>query len=339
MATKKKSKGKKGRRKISSAKVKENLDKKQFKHPYLTLPDGMDFFKAEFEKGKTTRTYKLNILPFEAGPHNRESDEGELWWRTKYDAAKNVGPEEVTIASPRSIGKKCPVYDAWRTMSDDEDIDDDDIKDLRPKSREMFYVQDATEDDGPIFLLDISYFLFGKKLDEELRSEDGEDYLAFADAEDGCTVKMRFKENKFGKATYQEVDKIDFVKRIGPEVTDEMIDGLVDPMNFITFLSVPEIKKIMEGDEDEEVPMDFDEDGKAKPTKKKKKSIGEAKKKKKAKKKKDPMAELKEQLEGMNRPALKKYIKAEEIPMKVVKSKSDEDLRNEILEHSDEADW
>jgi hypothetical protein len=275
---------KKGRRKISSAKVKENLEKRQFTHAYIKLPDGMDFFQAEFEKGKTTKTYKMNIVPFGAGPHNRESDEGELWWRSKYDAAKKVGPDEVQVASPRSIGKKCPIYDAWKVMADDPDIDDDDIKDLRPKSREMFYVQDTADDSGKIWLLDISYFLFGKKLDEELRSEDGEDYLAFADVEDGCTLKLRFKQNSYGKATYQEVDKIDFIKRKGVDIDDDVIDSLKDPMELITFLSVPEIKKIMEGDEEEEeddIPMDYPKKKKTK--KKSSKSNAPAKKKKKKK--------------------------------------------------------
>lgn len=325
MLKKKKSKGlggSKGRRRISSEKVKENLDKKGFKHPYITLPEGVEFFRAEFEKGKTSVTKLLNVIPFVAGKHNKEEEEGGTWWRAKYEAAKNVGPEEVGVASPSSIGKKCPIWDAFNKLSDDPDVDDDDIKDLRPKSREMYYVMDAEADDGKIYLLDISYFLFGKKLDEELRSEEGEDHMAFADAEEGCTLKLRFKQKTFGKASYQEVDRVEFIDRQGEEVTDEMIEGLKDPMSLITFKSYDEIKAMMDGagaeaSDDDEIPMDF-------PKKKK----GNPKGKKKAGDEPD--------LDDMDRSALKAYIQKKKLDIKVVKSMDDDDIREAIKA---EMDW
>ena len=113
----------------------------------------------------------------------------------------------------------------------DKDLSDDEYKALakalKPSERQLFWVIDLDESDKGPQILDISYAMFGELLDKELNEGD-ESLRAFADLEDGLTVKIRFSPKTIGKGKpFPEASRIDFEKR-RRGYPDTLLDDLFD---------------------------------------------------------------------------------------------------------------
>jgi len=267
---------------------------------YVALPEGMDWFKPQYKEGKKTAIYYLNVIPFIAGKYNKEANEGDIWYRSKFRLGR-VGASGEKVVSPATYGQDCPMSALYFEMKDNPDIPKKELDKLGTKERALYYVVDCKDKDKKIRLLDFSTFLFCKILDEEKENEEyeeeGFDTTIFADPVDGRTIKVVFKEDSFMKTNYSKVSKMSFVERKG-KVTDSMIDSLEDPISLLIRKSPKQVQAMLD---------DNDVDGGA--------SGGDD-----------------EELEEMTRSELKRYIKENDLEIKVTKSMDDDDIRDAIQE-------
>ena len=197
-----------------------SMEKPKNAYGYLKIPNELNVFKPE---GGTEVIF--DILPYPVTDKNHmdnrkyedDAQEGNFWWKRPVKVHKNVGPEEVSMICPTTIGLKCPIceYGAQRRKAGDEW---DEIKDIFPKDRTIFLVGivDAAECEidypaGDIYLMDMSYHTFTKYLLEEVdRAIDNDN---FPDPYDGLSLKVFFRSKKIGKNPFVEAGKIDFEER------------------------------------------------------------------------------------------------------------------------------
>ncbi len=243
---------------------KENNKSKNFN--YLNY-DG-DYYKIDSKKAD------IDILPYTLSHSlvHEGLEKGDTWYTKKFYTHKNVGPDNITIICPKTFGKKCPICEEVTRLADDWDENEDIIKEISKKERELYNVKE----DDEIKLWDVSVHLFGKNLYEEWR--DGEDeWAGFYEAEEGYTLETKWKKKKYKKFDYYDNKNIEFEEREDIEFDEDDIIILDDPDLFI-LLSYKEIEKLFLDLDDEE------DDDKPKKKKAAKKKVA----KKKAVKKKKP---------------------------------------------------
>ena len=171
---------------------------------WLNIESDVEFFNPK--KGRNI----FDILPYEVTVDNHpEVAAGELWYQRTVWVHYGIGAEEKSYVCPlKTIGKKCPICEHRAALMKDPDADDDMIKELKPRERELFNVRH----DDEIKLFTFSYHLFGKQLEEEVR-EGNDEYAGFADLDGGCTLKVRFSEKKLGRNKFLEASRIDFTQK------------------------------------------------------------------------------------------------------------------------------
>lgn len=181
----------------------------------------------------------LDIMPIKVNPGNPLYEEGvEYDYSRRFEASKGFKPEESErhLSLPKSFAQRfrCPLSNyAWDTYKDETDLDGigwDEGKKLLPKKRQWFIVRDPSWDEGVFKLWDISYFLFGDKLEEKLDALDPQDpddagKEAFFSPSEGFTLKLNVKEKVFGKGKYYEVTSVDFKPR-AEQYDDSIADEL-----------------------------------------------------------------------------------------------------------------
>lgn len=209
----------------------------------LNLSEGVELYKPE--KG----TAKFDILPYRVSVSTHpEVKEGDLWMERTYLAHRNVGPEEAFIICPRTIGKKCPICEEYNRLKKDPDVDEEVVKALRAKERQLFNVLLEGEDSPMI--LDISTFLFGQLLEQEIREGDDSN-ASFAEIKGGKTLKVRWDAKKMGKQEFVEASRIDFIDR--GDLDEEEVLGAVQDLDKILIIhTYEEIEKMMTGGADDE---------------------------------------------------------------------------------------
>ncbi len=203
----------------------------------LTLPDGVEFYKPE--KG----TEEFDILPYRVSVDTHpEVKKGELWYERTYLAHRNVGPDEQFLVCPRTIGKRCPICEEHQRLKKDPDVEEEVVEALRPKERELFNVV-LKDGKGEVQVLDISTFLFGRMLEEEIRNGDV-DVAGFAELKGGKTLKVRWSERSMGKQKFVEANRIDFLDR--DDFDADTLDAVVDLDAALKILTYEEIDKIFQ---------------------------------------------------------------------------------------------
>lgn len=186
----------------------------------------------------------IMIVPFKMaeGSTLEDVDKGDTWYRMQYLRHTNVGPEKKMIVCPRTIGKKCPICEHRSMLINEKhkSYDDEEVKELTPKKRELYNVVDVDKDEDKVCVFDISYHCFGKPLEEELRNvDDDSPGLSFADPEGGSVIHVRMAEETFGKNNYFEAKRFDFTKA-GPW-SDEVLDSAVDFSQHLIILDYDKI--------------------------------------------------------------------------------------------------
>jgi hypothetical protein len=212
----------------------------------LQLPEGVELYKPE--KGPV----EFDILPYVVSVDNHpEVKKGEQWYQRNYLAHRNVGPEEKFLICPRTIGKRCPICEEHQKLKKDPNAEEEVVDALRAKERELFNVV-MKDGDGSVMILDISTFLFGRKLEEEIREGD-EANAAFAELSGGKTLKVRWESKSMGTNKFVEAGRIDFVDR--EDIDPAALEAAVDLDKAMKILSYEEIDKIFQAGGDE-VPED-----------------------------------------------------------------------------------
>lgn len=207
----------------------------------------------------------IDILPYRVTvDNNPNSEKGDLDYERTFYLHNNIGPEDKPYICPKTIGKPCPICEHAAKLKQ-QGADDDIIKELRPKQRQLFNVKHPDEDD--IMLWHVSFHNFGKKLETEiLDSEDDDDIAGFADLEGGKTIKVRMVQGTFGKNKYLEADRIDFEDR-DSDYNEDILDDVYDLDSILKILSYDELKKILL-----DLPTDDEEDEDEAPRSSRKKS-------------------------------------------------------------------
>jgi hypothetical protein len=216
----------------------------------LELPEGVELYKPE--KGPV----EFDILPYVVSVDTHpEVKKGEQWYERTYLAHRNVGPEEKFLICPRTIGKRCPICEEYQKLKKDPNVEEEVVDALRAKERELFNVV-MKDGDGSVMILDISTFLFGRKLEEEIREGD-EANAAFAELSGGKTLKVRWESKSMGTNKFVEAGRIDFVDR--EDIDPAALEAVVDLDKAMKILSYEEIDRIFQAGGDE-VPEDAGKD-------------------------------------------------------------------------------
>jgi hypothetical protein len=180
---------------------------------YLTLPAGIDDPKRFFFRAEKKGHYSLDILMYRVtADHNPAVKAGQKWYQRTIWVHFGIGPDERAVLCPKTIGQPCPICEERRRMEKEPDVDQEAVKALLPKERELFNVVDLSDPDAGVKVFEISHFLFGKKLEQEV-AENPDDRSGFADLCGGKTLKLRFTEKTLPGRTFLEVDRIDFEDR------------------------------------------------------------------------------------------------------------------------------
>ena len=207
------------------------------------FPEGAEikFFKID-----KACTKKLDFIPYEVTAKNHPAgvEVGDLWYQRTIWTHNGIGPEEKAYLCLKTVGKKCPICDYAAQLQKDPKSDDELIKSLKAKERELFQVIDHDDKDEAIQLWEYSYHLFGKLLEEEIRNaEPSEDYKAgFADLEGGSTLKIRFEKKTMGKNEFYEVKRIDFMER--DDLPESVLDDVLDLDEILNVLPYEKLEGI-----------------------------------------------------------------------------------------------
>jgi len=219
-----------------------------------------------FREEPNTRV-RLDFLPYRVtDPHHPDRDEelgiaveGELWYKRPYKLHRNIGINNETIVCPTSVGKPCPICEyRARLLKEGSKWDDDAVRALRPSDRNLYVVVPLghREYEEKPHVWDISQACFQKALNEEL--EEDEDRAVFPDLEEGYTLRIRFSEEKFGKNTFADTSRIDFIER-DSVYSEDILEQVPNLDEVLTILPYKEIEaKLFDMDSEPAKLFDMD---------------------------------------------------------------------------------
>lgn len=229
----------------------------------FNFPVGKDVKFFVVKKG----TMNIDILPYKVSVDNHpEVGKGELWYQRTIWVHYNVGPEEKMLLCPKTIKHRCPICEEYVRLNKDPNADETLVKSLKPKEREIFNVLDLNNEAAGIQLWEISYYLFGAKLDEEIK-EGKEEWGGFADLISGQTLRIRFTEKSMGSNTFLEAGRVDFESREDyPESTLDKVLDLDSILNILPYEKLEaEFLGIAPEAEKETTPTKVESEGRTSP--------------------------------------------------------------------------
>jgi hypothetical protein len=199
----------KNRKKVSAKKwAEEHVS--GFSRTTLAVPENCSIFAP-----KKAGTYRLDFIPYTAGEGNPKADSGEVHFERTYWIHRGIGPNQDSYCCPaKTFGKSCPVCEHRSKLLRKSDSDEDLIKQLTPKERQLFNIIDLSETEKGVQVWDVSYHLFGKHLKNKLDNADEDDnYDLFPDLEEGKTLKIGAQEDSMGGRPFLTFSDIEFKER------------------------------------------------------------------------------------------------------------------------------
>ena len=199
----------KKKRKRVSARRRVDEKRKGDTSSYLRLLEGIKSFEMD---GKPR---VVDILSWPVKQSNAYADKGDLYFEKTFWVHNSIGPNKDRVVCPaKTLGKRCPICDHKARLANDPESDADLIKSLNPKERQLFLINDLKSDDGGLQVWDVSYYLFGKNLEERLATADeDDDWMGYADPEEGLSLRIAFSEEPFQGKVYYSTASIDFRPR------------------------------------------------------------------------------------------------------------------------------
>lgn len=244
------------KRKLSSARATASKGG-TFERTSLTVPQGCEFFKP-----KKAGVYRLDIIPYEVGEGNPNAEPGMVHYERTYYVHRGVGANNESYVCPRKTsGKKCPICEHRAKLLRDPDADEDLVRSLAPKTRQLFNVIDKENTDKGVQVWDESYHLFGRHLDKKIKEADEDDqerYDNFHDPEKGMMLRVGASEESGAGYTYYDCSNIEFKDR-KQQYDEDIIDSAHNLDEMVRELSYAELRKAFL-QEDEEETEDEDED-------------------------------------------------------------------------------
>lgn len=228
----------------------------------VSLPENVKRFTPK--KG----TYKLDVIPYavSAKKHPDGVAAGELWCRRPFLIHYGIGVDNKPQVCPRTIGKPCPICEYYERERKRPGADEDALKEIRAKARELYNVIDLDNEDNGIQVLEMSYHLFGKLLENEINEADDDEVAGFAELKGGKTLKVRFSESSMGTNKFLEATRIDFLDR--DDYKKSILDDVVDLDTVFNILPYEELEAVFLEDEGAGMAADDDDEPKSKSKKK-----------------------------------------------------------------------
>ena len=231
---------------------------------YLQLSENINVFSAEPDS-----RIKMDIIPYVVGEKNhpdRDSDgcaeKDTMWFKRPFKIHRNIGAQNLTVVCPTSIGKKCPICEYRIKNAKSGDLNEDDLKALKPSLRNLYYIIPLTRknEDRAIFLFDMSDYLFQEKIDKEVLED--EDYEAYPELDGGYTLKIRFESKSFGGSNpYAEVGRVDFEER-DEDYDESILDGLASLETFLIVKDYDELNNLFFELDEEDIEDEDEEEEK-----------------------------------------------------------------------------
>jgi len=268
--SKKKKEKRKSRSTAAAAKRRAETHKTGFINTAFEIPDGVNLFSIKNEKN-----VKLDVIPYEVGEGNPYADKGELHYERTFFIHRGIGTDETSyVCLSKTCGEKCPICEFRSKLAKDPDADEDQIRALAPKERQLFNVIDVNDRDKGVQLFEISYHLFGKTLDREIKNSDEDDkYENFAELKDGFTLKLGLEEGHAGKASWFEVVSVNFKER-EEDYDEDILEKTTCLDDILIIKGYDELKEIFLQTADSD---DDEDDKESKKKKDKKKDKGKKK--------------------------------------------------------------
>lgn len=209
---------------------------------------GVPYLKIEKENlYEMQKINLLDFLPYEVTATNRpDIDAGEYDVSRRFYVHRRVGAEDKTYICPlKTNGSPCPICEHIAKLRKDPDVENNEIKDLYPKERELYNVIDLNNKKEGVKIFDISTHLFGKKLEEEIMEGD-EELADFADLDGGKTLKVRGRAKTWltpegKKVEFFETSRIDFKDR--SDYDEDILEKVFDLDKIMIVLSYDELEK------------------------------------------------------------------------------------------------
>lgn len=252
-----------------AAKRRAETHKTGFENTSFEVPEDKSKFVL-----KNDKAVRLDIIPFEAGEGNPFADKGELYYERTYFIHRGIGVDQTYyVCLNKTCGDPCPICEHRAKLMKDPDADEDLIKDLGPKERQLFNVIDTKDRNKGVQIWDMSFHLFGKRLDQEIKNSDEDDnYDNFAELEGGFTLKCGVEEKSFGGgSSFYEVASIHFKSR-KEDYDEDILEETTCLDDILIIKDYDELKQIFlqttNNDDDDD---DDDKDKKKKSEKGKKK--------------------------------------------------------------------
>ena len=217
-----------------------------FKSKTLDLK-GLDLFKID-----APDSLYVDVMAFEADHGNPFAAKGDMAMDRTYWVHRGLGPEgkDTFPCNAKNGMGKCVVCERINLLRRSTDpAAEEQIKELRPKQRQLFLIRDVKED-GDWKVWDISYHLFGKLLNSVINDldEDEQDHEYFASPEGGYTLKISLNEKQFNGANFYEAFGIGFKKR-KKDYTEAEVMALPCPDNMILKANQDELLAALNGEE------------------------------------------------------------------------------------------
>lgn len=229
---------------------------------YIRLPEGWGFLQIKAGK------YRFDFMSYVVTKGKGEPggnpyfETGELAFERTFFVHRGIGPnQDWHLCAAKTLGEPCPICEYRAKQARDPNADEEVLKELAPKERQLWLVKDLSDPES-MYVMEASYHLFGKALDAKIAAGDEDDgYEFFADPVDGLTVRVNFDQSDRGK--WVEATDIEFRPRrdkYDADIVDEMPD--LDAMLVATpydklkkiFLQTPEPEQDDEEDVEEKKP-------------------------------------------------------------------------------------
>jgi hypothetical protein len=218
----------------------------------ITVPEGTDIWKPK------AGAYKIDIVPYEVGEGNPYAQPGTWYYERTFYVHRSVGPNnESHVCLAKTFGKPCPICEYRAKLARDPDTDEKEMRDLKPKERQLWLVFDRNEPEKGVQLWEFSFHCFGKLLDmRRQEAESDEPHVAnFDDPEAGAILKISFAEKDAGGYSFLEVYSIDFRPRANGLDDDLLnhgvcLDSLIKEMPYDKLKSL--FLQVNEEDEEDE---------------------------------------------------------------------------------------
>jgi hypothetical protein len=244
----------KRRENLFAGKARKSMDKPRSAFGYLNVPEDVEVFKPEPDT-----EIVIDIIPYTVSDpkhldnqtHEDVAVVGDPHWKRPIKVHKGVGPDNLSLICPTTIGEKCPMCEYFTERKRAGD-DFDDIRDLLPSYRTLYViipldVRECEVDykEGEIYIMEQPDHYFGKALqsamDKDITAE------GFADPEFGLSLQVDFRVGKFGKVEFAEAIKVKFVER-EEQYEFDIIDEAPDLDKMMKILPYKEFKALLHGD-------------------------------------------------------------------------------------------